>query len=101
MASAFKTTTPEGVLQVHDDVRGIEQDNQVPSTTYGGIDSSVVIGQKHRPRFNNRGMRAHDHELESRQIRGRSCIRNRAIAGEFRCHGIDDFRHTEPVAKRL
>jgi len=92
---------PKGVLEVYDDVGRIEQNNQVSSKMCDSINPYILMVQKHRPAFNNRKLRSHDHKLGISQLRRRAYVRNLASSDYFRYRGAHDFRQGDLVTKRL
>lgn len=90
-----------GVIEVYDDVRRIEQNNEVPGGTSDCVDALTACAQKHRARPRHHICRPRDYDLHIHQFRWRIDVANLSIAGDFRHHRADDFRLSDLVTDRL
>ena len=69
-----------GVVEIDDDVGGIEQHDQVLREIGDRIDPEVAVGQQHRAGLGDGERRAHDGEVDIRQIAGVVDVGDIAIA---------------------
>src|SRR5215831_19146540 len=79
-----KFRAPIGVMEIHNDIRRIEQDNNVLREIGEGIDLQIALAQEHRSSLGNGEGSAHNGEIDIGQVPGRADPLKVTIANDLR-----------------
>ena len=89
-----------GVVEIDDDVGGIEQHDQVLREVSNGVDAQLPVAEQHRARFGNGEDGADDGEIDIGEILWRADAGDIAIASDLRYGRADDLGVGDLLADR-